>query len=186
PERNRIRPNPYRDADIDFLQRVSADDASVDDSRLLLETDDKRRARLGRGLACRAGGHEDEPRKHRRDKEPEFPWMHLLPSVLSWPAEPLSAVPPPTTPRWTTRSVQREALFLRSSRRLRGRFVSPLRLVAWPAEASQKALGRQGVGARDHLENLLGDLGLAGSVHAESEAVDQLLRVLRGVAHRGH
>lgn len=42
------------------------------------------------------------------------------------------------------------------------------------------------VRAGNDLEDLLGDLGLAGPVHVERKSVDQLLGVLRGVAHRGH
>src|SRR6187402_3154041 len=40
--------------------------------------------------------------------------------------------------------------------------------------------------AADHFQDLLRDLGLAGAVHLQREAVDQLARVLRRVPHRGH
>src|SRR5215468_6670292 len=45
---------------------------------------------------------------------------------------------------------------------------------------------RERVRPRDHLEDLLRDLGLAGAVHGQREPVDELARVLRRVAHRAH
>src|ERR671937_2566641 len=49
-----------------------------------------------------------------------------------------------------------------------------------------KASGVERVRAGDHLEDLLGDLRLAGAVHRQRQRVDQLARALRGAPHRGH
>src|SRR5918911_4868297 len=45
-------------------------------------------------------------------------------------------------------------------------------------------LRRQRIGAGYYLEDLLGDLGLAGSVHPQGQAADQVAGVARGVSHR--
>jgi hypothetical protein len=67
------------------------------------------------------------------------------------------------------------------------RRVRPGGTIAHCVRASKAcALTRERVRAGDHLEDLLGDLGLPGAVHRQREAVDQLARRLRGVAHRSH
>src|SRR4249919_3470394 len=44
----------------------------------------------------------------------------------------------------------------------------------------------EALGARDDLEDLLGDLGLTHPVHLQGEIRDHLLRVVGRVPHRGH
>ena len=46
--------------------------------------------------------------------------------------------------------------------------------------------GIQRVRAGDDLEDLLRDLGLAGSVHRQGQGVDEFAGALRGAPHRGH
>src|SRR5829696_2918852 len=59
-------------------------------------------------------------------------------------------------------------------------------ILVGPAETAVKPRLREGFGARDHFQDLLGDLGLAGAVHLEGQRVDQLAGVLGRVPHRGH
>src|SRR3954466_6831201 len=56
--------------------------------------------------------------------------------------------------------------------------------IGQPVKASGSA--GQGVRPRNHFEDLLGDLGLAGAVHGEGQVVDQVAGVLRRVPHRRH
>src|SRR5262245_9183348 len=69
--------------------------------------------------------------------------------------------------------------------RARGRVVRPWLRIRPTRRLRSGRLGQR-LGARDDLEDLLRDLRLARTVHAQRERVDELARILGGVPHRGH
>src|SRR5438874_8839831 len=115
-------------------------------------------------------------RLNRRQISSQYPRARIASTSPSAPpVSAATAAPSPPAPVETTISCSRRAM--------RAGFADYRR--AETAEVCRDLLS-EGVRAGHDLEDLLGDLGLAGAVQVERQAVDQLDRVLGGVAHRGH
>src|SRR5205823_3703253 len=115
-------------------------------------------------------------RLNRRQMSSQYPRARIASTSPSAPpVSAATAAPSPPAPVETTISCSRRAM--------RAGFADYRR--AETAEVCRDLLS-EGVRAGHDLEDLLGDLGLAGAVQVERQAVDQLDRVLGGIPHRGH